>query len=549
MEWKFEGKSYKSEEKKTGIEVLEYFGMDPARNLYMALSLDGEAVSLQSELERGGEIKPLTFYDHDGRRTYQNGLLYLLVMAAEKLFPQMELRFNHTLGQGLYGEPDAPGFMTNKELDLLTAEIESLVKMDLKFEPIVLSPAEAAKLLLERGRTEKARVIANADLPSITLYKLADRIDYYYGPVIMRTSQIKNFELVLCPPGFYLKALPPDKKKESQAFFYPRKLFSAFVEYEVWSEIMDVRTIDSLNSRIEKGTIRDVIQISEAFHEKKIASIADKIYSKKDRIKIILISGPSASGKTTFSKRLSIQLQVVGLQPETISLDSYFRSREETPKDEKGEYDFESLEAIDIPLFNRHLQTILAGENVRIPEFDFKQGSGKPGRKMIRLPSNGVLIVEGIHGLNPALLPEINPRQLFRIYVSALTQLNLDRHNRIPTTDTRRLRRTVRDASFRGYTASDTLSRWPSIARGEEKYIFPFQEEADAMFNSALPYEWSLLKSLVQPLLEAIEPGNIVYGEAKRLLCKLAFIKPIDSVFIPPTSILREFIGGSSFQY
>jgi uridine kinase len=549
MEWVLNGEAYQFDKPQTGIQILNHFKIDPFKSNIMAISLDGEILPLQMEYTRSGNIKPLNFYDPYGRRVYQNGLLFLLVMAAERIFPQMALRFNHTLGQGLYGEPDAPQFMTTKELELLEREIRSLVEQDLEFEPITVSPAEAARILLEKGEMEKARVLASAALPSLTLYKLDDRIDYLYEPLLARTSQMKNFEIVLCPPGFFLKALPPDRKSEPQTFSYPRKLFSAFVEYEAWADIMDIRTIDSLNRRIEQEKINEVIQISEAFHEKKIASIADRILSKRDRVKIILISGPSASGKTTFSKRLSIQLKVVGLQPETISLDSYFRTRDETPRDENGEYDFENIAAIDIPLFNRHLQGILAGENIRIPEFDFKVGERIPGKKVICLPGNGVLIVEGIHGLNPALLPEINPRQLFRIYVSALSQLNLDRHNRIPTTDTRRLRRIVRDHSFRGYTAEDTLSRWPSISRGEEKYIFPYQEEADSMFNSALPYEWSVLKPFVEPLLQEIGIGNSVYSESSRLLNKLAFIRVLDANYIPPTSILREFIGHSSFDY
>ena len=359
MEWVLNGEGFECDTPQSGIQILNHFKIDPIKSNIMAISLDGEILPLQIDLTRSGTIKPLNFYDPYGRRVYQNGLLFLLVMAAERIFPQMALRFNHTLGQGLYGEPDAPQFMTSKELELLEKEIRSLVDQDLEFEPITVSPAEAAKILLEKGEMEKARVLASANLPSLILYKSEDRIDYLYEPLIARTSQIKSFEIILCPPGFFLKALPPDRKVEAQTFSYPRKLFSAFVEYEAWADIMNIKTIDSLNRRIEQDKINEVIQISEAFHEKKIASIADRIFSKRDRVKIILISGPSASGKTTFSKRLSIQLKVVGLQPETISLDSYFRTRDETPRDEKGEYDFENIVAIDIPLFNRHLQGIL----------------------------------------------------------------------------------------------------------------------------------------------------------------------------------------------
>jgi uridine kinase len=384
------------------------------------------------------------------------------------------------------------------------------------------------------------------DFEEVYLYELDGRYDYFYGQMAYSTGIIKSFDLVKYAHGFVLRNPKEDNINELPEFKEQKSLASIFYETEQWLRILGIGEVGSLNEKVINKELKDVILVSEALHEKKIANIADDIFNRKD-VKIALIAGPSSSGKTTFANRLGIQLRVNGLVPISISLDDYFLDRENTPKDEEGNYNFESIHALDLKLFNENLKDLLEGKEVEIPSFNFKTGEREWNRRNMKLPENGVIIIEGIHGLNPMLTSEINSKNKFKIYISALTQLNIDNHNRIATTDVRKIRRIVRDYLSRGYGAEETLNMWKSIKKGEKEYIFIYQEEADIMFNSTLVYELSVLKSYALKELNKIKPGSPVYSEASRLKSFLNFFREIDFNDVPENSILREFIGGSCF--
>lgn len=382
----------------------------------------------------------------------------------------------------------------------------------------------------------------------VNLYQLGELKNYFYGYMVPSTGYLKIFRLINHTPGFILQ-FPTIKTPEKLSEYEPlSKLFQVFMEYKAWGRIMRVDTVGALNDVIAEQGIGGLIRISEALHEKKIAHIADMIAEKRDSIGVILIAGPSSSGKTTFAQRLSIQLRVNGMSPHAISIDDYFVDREYTPRDENGEYDFEALEAIDVKLFNENLTSLLNGEIVSIPSFNFKTGKREYKGRKIKMDVNDVLIIEGIHGLNEKLTADVPRENKFKIYISALTQLNVDDHNRIPTTDTRLLRRMIRDNQYRGTNAERTMELWPSVRRGEEKNIFPYQEEADVMFNSALIYELAVLKQYAEPLLFKVDPKSKYYSEAKRLFKFLDYFLGVSSEVVPQNSIIREFIGGSCFH-
>ncbi len=426
--------------------------------------------------------------------------------------------------------------------------MKELIKEDIPFEREEVPIDEVVEAFEKTKQRDRLRLLKYWKKDSVYVYKCGTIYDYFYGNMVPSTGYLKKFDLIYYKPGFLLKFPSIYDPNSMPPFEDQKKLFSVFREAEKWAKILDVADVGALNEKIHKEEIGDIIRVSEALHEKKIAHIADMITDKRDYVKIVLISGPSSSGKTTFSKRLSVQLRVNGLKPHTISLDNYFVEREKTPRDENGDYDFESIYALDLELLNEHLNKLLNGEEVHIPKYNFVTGKREYNGDILKMSDDFVLILEGIHGLNETLTSGIPSENKFKIYVSALTQLNIDNHNRIPTTDVRLLRRIVRDNRTRGKSAEDTLLGWLSVRRGEDKNIFPYQEDADIMFNSTLVYELGVLKSHAEPLLREIGKTSSAYSEAKRLLQFLEYFMPSKEDEIPQNSIIREFIGGSCFD-
>ncbi|PIF06375.1 MAG: AAA family ATPase [Draconibacterium sp.] len=497
--------------------------------------------------------KHIKFFDvshPDGMRLYIRSLFFVLYAAVKEAFPYVSLQIQNCISNGYFCELNGlEREITGSDIFSIVEEMKALIEKDVPFVKKTILTTDAVELLMQQRLEEKARLFGQQGKLFTSLYFLNDLANYFYGHLLPSTGYISNFGLIPYKHGLLLQM--PDKNNFSQLLPAPKqpKLYDIFEEQKNWAEIMNVPTIGHLNEMTMNGEGGSVIKISEALHEKKIAEIANDIYSRGDQIKVVLIAGPSASGKTTFSKRLGVQLAVNGLRPFSISLDDYFVNREETPLDEFGEYDFESLHAIDIDYFNAQLIQLMKGKEVRLPKFDFHLGKRmKNGRKLKLLPGD-VLVVEGIHGMNPGLLTQVKEENTYRIFISALTQISFDEHMHIPTADNRLIRRIIRDSKYRGYPAVETLKRWPSVRRGEEKNIFPYQENADVMFNSATLYELAVLKKYAEPVLKSVNENEKEYSEANRLLKFLSFFKPVDDSEIPPTSLLREFLGGSSFVY
>jgi uridine kinase len=408
---------------------------------------------------------------------------------------------------------------------------------------------EVVEICRQQNLIYKAKLFQQQGALFSYLYFMGEHANYFYGYQVPSTGYLTVFDLVPYYDGILLRIPKLSNFSEVQPYVKLDKLFGIFQEHKDWAEILTVPNVANLNEKALDGRSGDIIKISEALHEKKIAEIANQINDRRNEIKIVLIAGPSSSGKTTFSKRLMVQLAVNGLRPFLISLDDYFVDRENTPKDENGEYDFEAIEAIDVKYFNQQLNQLLNGEFVELPRFDFTLGTRVPSGKLLQLVPGSILVVEGIHGMNPNLVPHIPVENTFKIFLSALTQISIDDQNHISTTDNRLLRRMIRDSKYRNYSASDTIRRWPSVRAGEDKNIFPFQENADVMFNSALVYELAVLKKYAEPLLKSVPESQPEFSETSRLLKFLSYFKPIDDREIPPTSVLREFLGGSSFKY
>ena len=421
-----------------------------------------------------------------------------------------------------------------------------IINRDIPIKSIRTTKDHAIEIFKSYNMEDKIKLLKYCELKEVHLYELDGRYDYFYGSMAYSTGVIRAFDLQSYESGFILRR-PQSKDLDILTDFREQKsLTNVFRETEKWLNILDIGEVGSLNEKVIKNELQDVVMVSEALHEKKIANIADKIFSEKD-VKIILIAGPSSSGKTTFANRLSIQLRVNGLTPIPLSLDDYFVNRVETPKDENGEYDYESINALDLELLNKDLSELLDGKRVEIPTYNFKKGEKEWNGRFVKIPENGVIILEGIHGLNPELISKANKENIFKVYISALTQLNIDNHNRISTTDVRKVRRIVRDSLSRGYDAEETLKMWPSIKKGEKNNIFVYQEQADAIFNSTLVYELCVLKPYALKELEKITDESPVYAEAIKLISFLSFFKEINIDEVPKNSILREFIGGSCF--
>lgn len=504
---------------------------------------------LKKTAVRDGKLKFITTADKAGRDTYRRSVTLLMERAASELFPDLRLLVQHSIRQGYYCE-----FRRKEEwypadgemLCRLKEKMSELVERDVPIVKHNLNTQDAIYRFSQLGRMDKVRLLKYRRSSRVNIYDLDGYIDYYYGYMVPSAGYLKYFDLKPYKNGFML--MFPDKKTKEAAEFQPSdKLFQIMDDSARWGFDMGVRTVGELNDVIAQGRIQDLILVQESWMEQKIGKIAETIAADR-RKKIILVAGPTSSGKTTFSHRLSIQLTAQGLTPHPIAMDDFYVNREDTPKDESGEYDFECLEALDIPLFNQTMNDLLAGKEVILPVFNFKTGHREYRQKPMQLGSEDVLVIEGIHGLNEKLSYQLPKESKFKIYISALTQLNIDEHNNLSTTDGRLLRRIVRDSRTRNTTARETLARWNSVRRGEEKNIFPFQEEADVMFNSALIYELSVLKLYAEPLLFSIDSDCPEYIEAKRLLKFLDYFLPVPGENIGHNSILREFIGGSCFH-
>lgn len=524
-----------------------------ARGLaHVGALVNNDVVTLSYPLEVDSRVRLLTMADRAGWRIYRNSVSFLLAKVVRELFPGAEFAVEHSLGAGFYcsfARPDrAPG-ITEEELNRIEQAMRELVRRDAPIERRKISYEQAVRQFEADGQRDKYDLLRFQNPPKVVVYTCEEFMDLAHGVLADRTGALEHFRLIPHPPGFVLQ-FPERETAPAFAPFEPQPhLFQIFSEHKEWGRILGLRTVGDLNRAIAEHAIADLIRIAEAFHEKKIARIADHVLDHRDRIRWILIAGPSSSGKTTFSKRLMVQLRVNGLRPVVISVDDYFVDRDHTPRDEHGQPDFEHLETVDLKLFNEHLRALDEGGEVELPSFDFATGARYYRGRRLRLEPDQIVIIEGIHALNPRLTEAVPVEHKFKIYISALTQLNLDYHNRIATTDNRLLRRIVRDSMFRGNNAVKTLEMWPSVRRGERRWIFPYQREADVAFNSALDYELAVLKPFVEPLLKEVKPHHESYGEARRLMQFLDSFIPTRYDPVPPNSILREFIGRSTFRY
>lgn len=515
----------------------------------LAASVDNLTVAVDYLLVRSSSLRPVYYHLKEGGEIYRRTLSFILSAAARKLFPASQVIIGHSLQGGYYYDMEGPDVLNGINMARLADEMRTIIAANVPLVQRFMSVNEALELFERLGRDDKVTLLHRNYDQDIPIYELHGFYDIPLGPLAPSTGRVRNFELSLYPPGFVLRF--PDKRNVNRmsSAADQTRLFAVYHESKKWSQILGIRNVGDLNEILSASKFHECVQIAEALHEKKIASIADEIGRNFKKSRLIFIAGPSSSGKTTFAKRLSVQLRVNGLRPIAIGLDDYFVDRDKTPKDSKGDFDFEALGALNIDLFNDHLLKLLKGEEVVVPRYDFKSGRSVEGEHHIRLEEDQVLVVEGIHGLNPALTPRVPVEKKFRIYVSALTQLTIDNYNRIPTTDTRLVRRIVRDFAFRGYSALQTINRWPSVIRGEARNIFPYQEEADVIFNTALLYELSVLKSYARRALEQVPPDQPEFAEARRILEFLHLFVEGDVAIVPPTSLLREFIGGSSFVY
>lgn len=504
----------------------------------------GEVIrELSYRAQEGEEVRWIDLTMADGVRIYQRSLVFLFYIALEEVYPDLEMRVLHSLSRGLYLEFGRE--LDHEELGKVQKKMKELASLALPFRKQELSLEEAAELYMEQGLYFKVELLKYKRNQVATLYECMGYVNYFYGYMVPDTSYLQEFNIVHYAPGAILlhpRTYSPDV---IPPFYEQPKIHSAHMESEIWSDLMGVESVSDLNHLIETDQVAELIQVNEALQEKKIARIADNIIHSRKRV--VLISGPSSSGKTTFTHRLKIQLKAEGVFAKTISLDDYFVNREETPRDEEGNFDFETIDALCLDLLNQNIEGLLEGKEVGLPLFDFVQGRRQDNAYKMKLEKDELIIFEGIHGLNERLTQGVLKKDKYKIYLSALTSLNLDQHNRIPTTDNRILRRMVRDHFTRGYGAEATLGMWDSVRRGEETHIFPYQEEADAVFNSALLYEMAVLKKYALPLLDAIPMSSPNFSQAKRLKKFLNYFSSIqDDRIVPSTSLLREFIGGSS---
>lgn len=497
---------------------------------------------------RNKDVEFLDILSSSGMRTYMRSLCFVLCKAVEDLFPKGHIVLENPISKGYYCNLKIGRPVTVEDVSRIKQRMKEIIAADIPFHRIECHTEEAIGLFRDRDMTSKVKLLESIGTLYTFYYTLDNTIDYYYGSLLPSTRYIHLFDLIPYYNGLLLRIPNRNKPDELEPVVSQTKMFDIYNEHHRWQDILGVRTVGDFNQSCQDGHATDLINVSEALQEKKISHIADEIAQKKS-IRLILISGPSSSGKTTFSKRLSVQLMASGLHPFPISLDNYFVDRKHTPRDSNGDYDFESLYALDLDYFNYDLECLLRGEEVELPRFNFQKGEREMSGQKIRLEEGTYVILEGIHALNPELTSKIPDYAKYKIYVSALTTILLDDHNYIPTADNRLLRRIIRDYKYRGYSAEDTIRRWPSVQRGEEKWIFPYQENANAMFNSALLYELAVLKDEALPLLQQVQENVPEYSEARRLHRFLSYFTSLGDEELPPTSLLREFLGGSSFKY
>ena len=494
------------------------------------------------------EVEFLDITSSSGSRAYTRSLFFVLCKAAHDIFTPCKVAIDIPVSNGYYVNLNIGRPVTLDDAGAIRRRMQEIIDAALPIHRHETTTEEAIQLFDSLHNRSKVKLLKSTGRLFSTYYDIDGYVDYYYGSLLTNTSQIYLFGVEKYYDGLLLRLPSREHPNELGEMTHQDKMFGIFKEHHQWQDILGLRTIGDLNEVISEGHSSMLIQISEALQEKKIAKIADEIAQRKG-IKLVLIAGPSSSGKTTTCKRLSVQLAVNGIMPVGISLDDYFLDRDKTPIDEKCDYDFENLHALNLPLLNEQLTALFRGDEIELPRYDFPTGTSQKSGKKLRLHDNEILVVEGIHALNPELTSQIPDEQIFRVYASALTTILLDNHNYIPTTDNRLLRRIIRDNKYRGVNARETIRRWPSVRAGENKWIFPFQENADAMFNSAMLFELAVIKSQAEPLLEQVPENCPEYAEAYRLLKFLRYIKPIPETQIPPTSLLREFLGGSSFEY
>lgn len=514
----------------------------------VAAVLNGEPVNLATPLTEPARVAPILLTDRTGFAIYARSVCYLLALAAHEVFPESTLVVEHTINNEIFATLDEGRHLSADEVERLRTRMRELVATDEAIERLRVTREQAIQLFAAQGMTDKTSLIQSVNQSYVSVYRCRGYHDYLFGTLVPSLGFLQHFDVVSFGGGILV--LLPDKRNPDR--IPPRseipKLRATFRETERWAHILGAHNVGGLNEKLSVDEGRDLILVAEGLHEKKISQIADAILIDRERTRIVLIAGPSSSGKTTFSKRLSIQLRVLGLEPFPLAADDYFLPRDRTPRDAAGNYDFESLAALDVEALDADLTTLLAGGEIELVRFDFVGGSRVPTGRTYRMNDRSVLIVEGIHGLNDAMTPAIPPSAKYRVYCSSLTPLNMDDHTAIFVSDVRTLRRIIRDARTRGKSAEGTLTMWPSVRAGEERHIFPYQEHADVMFNSSLLYEMNALKPHVQPLLEAIDRESPVYVEASRLLKLLRFFRPASERYMPANSIIREFIGGSCFD-
>ena len=510
--------------------------------------VNNKVEGMHFRLYKQKEVEFLNITSASGSRAYTRSLFFVLCKAAHDLFTPCKVSIDIPVSNGYYVNLNIGRPVTLDDAGAIRRRMQEIINAAIPIHRHETTTEEAIRMFTEQGQQSKVKLLQSTGRLYTTYYDIDGYQDYYYGSLLTNTSQLYLFGLEKYYDGLLLRPPSREHPEELGEMTHQDKMFGIFKEHHQWQDILGLRTVGDLNDAIMHGFTANLIQISEALQEKKIAKIADEIAGRKG-IKLVLIAGPSSSGKTTTCKRLSVQLAVNGIKPIGISLDDYFLDRDKTPLDEKGDYDFEHLHALNLPLLNEQLSALFRGEEVELPRYDFPTGTSQKSGKHLRLDENEILVVEGIHALNPELTSQIPNEQIFRVYASALTTILLDSHNYVPTTDNRLLRRIIRDHKYRAVSAQETIRRWPSVRRGENRWIFPFQENADAMFNSAMLFELAVIKSQAEPLLEQVPENCEEYAEAYRLLKFLRYIKPIPETQIPPTSLLREFLGGSSFEY
>lgn len=546
MKIQYKEKSIELQEAKTIQELLNE-EIKNSKYAIVGAIFNNEYVNLDYEIKKDGKIELIDISGKQGAKIYRTTLIYILAKAFEKLYPNEKLVTDYQLNNSMFC--DVENFeITDEFIQKLSNEMCDIIQKDLPIKQVIMTRQEA-KEFYENNGTSKGRLQYDLEEnKEIYMYFCEDYYNYCYGTMANRTGVTKVFELVKYDKGFLMRYPKSNEPEKLPEIIQSKKLAWALKEYDDIHRILNIETVHRLNKSVTENKIKDYIMLDEALHEKKIANIADEI-AKNRNVKMVLIAGPSSSGKTTFAQRLGIQLRINGIKPVTISVDNYFVERPDTPKDENGNYNFEDIEAIDLKLFNEHLTKLLNGEEIEIPKFDFKVGTKRYDGTTMKLEEDEILVIEGIHCLNDKLTRSIKKDKKYKIYISALTVLNMDRYNRISTTDTRLVRRIVRDHQFRNYTAKDTIKAWSNVNKGEEKNIFPYQEQADSIFNTSLIYELGVLKSYALPLLGEITEEEKEYAEARRLINMLKYFKEIPTDYVPTNSLLKEFIGGGAFKY